>query len=46
MVQGLPVTAEALHYAIEAGWVICEGGHSVCLTDEGRILVAGVGSDD
>ena len=29
-------TDEALQHAIEQGWFIVEGGHSVCLTDKGR----------
>lgn len=29
----------ALQVGIDQGWLIVEGGHSVCLTDEGRRLV-------
>ncbi len=29
-------TDEAVQHAVDQGWVIVEGGHSVCLTDEGR----------
>ena len=31
-------TDEAVQYAAARGWIIVEGGHSVCLTDEGRKL--------
>jgi hypothetical protein len=34
----MPVTAEAVNHAVPAGWVLCEQGHSVCLTDEGQSL--------
>jgi hypothetical protein len=33
-------TAGAVLYAVEAGWVKLEGAHSVCLTEEGRRLIA------
>lgn len=40
MVGGLSgATAEAIHLAVERGWMLCERGHSVALTDEGRRLV-------
>lgn len=29
-------TQEAVQYAVDQGWIIVEGGHSVCLTDHGR----------
>jgi hypothetical protein len=29
----------ALALAVERGWIAVEGGHSVCLTDEGRNVV-------
>jgi Mn-dependent DtxR family transcriptional regulator len=32
------VAAAAVQYAIDQGWVMVEGGHSICLTDEGRKL--------
>jgi len=32
--------------AVDLGWCEVAGGRIVCLTDEGRAIVAGVGSDD
>jgi len=29
-------TREAVQHAVDHGWLLIEGGHSVCLTDEGR----------
>lgn len=29
-------TQEAVQLAVDRGWLLIEGGHSVCLTDEGR----------
>lgn len=29
-------TREAVQLAVGRGWLLVEGGHSVCLTDEGR----------
>jgi hypothetical protein len=34
----VPETDEAVRYAVTRGWVVVEGGHSVCLTDDGRRL--------
>jgi len=36
-----PATDEALQHAVDQGWVIVEGGHSVCLTGHGRQRVKG-----
>jgi hypothetical protein len=33
------MTAEAIVFAVEQGWVTAEAGHSICLTDAGRRLV-------
>jgi hypothetical protein len=33
------MTAEAIVFAVEQGWVTAEGGHSICLTDTGRRLM-------
>ena len=30
---------EALQLAVDRGWLLVEGGHSICLTDAGRQLV-------
>ena len=39
---GLPgATDAAVQYAVEQGWVIVEGGHSVALTDHGRQRATG-----
>lgn len=32
-------TREAVQLAVDRGWLLVEGGHSVCLTDEGRQLL-------
>jgi hypothetical protein len=41
MLSGIPgATAGAVLYAVEQGWVELEGAHSVCLTEEGRRLIA------
>lgn len=34
-------TAEAVQLAVDRGWLLIEGGHSVCLTDEGRRIASG-----
>ena len=39
MLSGIPTTAEAVYFAVQRGWVECEGGHSVALTDAGRRMV-------
>ncbi|KAF0104292.1 MAG: hypothetical protein FD144_1717 [Rhodospirillaceae bacterium] len=31
-------TVEAVQWAVDRGWLLVEGGHSVALTDEGRRL--------
>ena len=33
------VTNSAAIYAFTRGWIFIEGGHSICLTDPGRLLV-------
>jgi hypothetical protein len=33
-------TAGAVLYAVDEGWMKLEGAHSVCLTEEGRRLIA------
>jgi hypothetical protein len=33
-------TAGAVLYAVEQGWIELQGNHSVCLTEEGRRLMA------
>jgi hypothetical protein len=35
----VPEAAEAVRYAIEMGWILVQGGHSVCITDAGRRIV-------
>jgi len=35
----MPTTAEAVHLAVQRGWVECVGRHSVALTDIGRQMV-------
>ena len=35
----LPDAAEAVRYAVAQGWMMVQGGHSVCLTDAGRRIV-------
>jgi len=35
-------TQEAVQLAVDRGWLLVEGGHSVCLTDEGRQLLHGM----
>jgi hypothetical protein len=37
----MPTTAEAAFLAVELGWCVVEGGHSGCLTEEGRVIVTG-----
>ena len=39
MVIGLSAKQSAVDYAVEKGWIIVEGEHSVCLTDKGAALV-------
>jgi hypothetical protein len=34
----VPETDEAVRYAVTRGWMMVEGGRSVCLTDDGRRL--------
>jgi hypothetical protein len=34
-----PEAAEAVRYAVTKGWMMVQGGHSVCLTDAGRRIV-------
>ena len=46
MLPGMPTTAEAVALAVDRGWCEVAGGRVVCLTDEGRAIVSGVGSDD
>jgi hypothetical protein len=36
----VPDTAAALRYAEERGWILVRDGHSVCLTEAGRRLMA------
>ncbi|WP_289294539.1 hypothetical protein [uncultured Reyranella sp.] len=31
---------EAVQLAVDRGWLLVEGGHSICLTDTGRRLIA------
>jgi hypothetical protein len=33
-------TADSVVYAVDQGWLELEGDHSVCLTEEGRSLIA------
>ena len=41
MLSGIPgATAVSVLYAEEQGWIELEGGHSACLTEEGRRLIA------
>jgi hypothetical protein len=41
MLSGIPgATAGAVLYAVEQGWIELQGHHSVCLTEEGRRLMA------
>jgi hypothetical protein len=35
----VPETAEAVRYAVTRGWMMVQGGDSVCLTDAGRRIV-------
>ena len=35
-------TREAVQLAVDRGWLLVEGGHSVSLTDAGRQLLHGV----
>src|SRR5215471_18893879 len=37
--SGMPTTAEAVHVAVQPGWVESVGGHGVALTDIGRQMV-------
>ena len=32
------LTSDATIYAFTRGWIIIEGGHSICLTGAGRLL--------
>lgn len=41
MLAGISATRDteaAVQLAVDRGWMLCEGGHSVCLTDDGRQL--------
>jgi hypothetical protein len=41
MLSGIPgATAGAVFYAVEQGWIELQGNHSVCLTEQGRRLMA------
>ncbi len=41
MLEELPgMTAEAIVFAVAKAWVAIEAGHSICLTNAGRRLVA------
>jgi hypothetical protein len=41
MLSGIPgATAGAVLHAVEQGWIELEGTHSVCLTEQGRRLMA------
>lgn len=35
-------TREAVQLTVDRGWLLVEGGHSVCLTDEGRQVLRAV----
>jgi len=35
-------TQEAVQLAVDRGWLLIEGGHSVCLTDAGRQVLHAV----
>jgi hypothetical protein len=37
-------TADAIEFAAVRGWVQIEGGHSIALTDAGRLLARDLGS--
>ena len=34
-----PEAQQAIQYAVDEGWLLVEGGHSLCLTGVGRRLV-------
>jgi hypothetical protein len=36
---GLSAKQSAVDYAVEKGWILVEGGHSVCLTEQGTALI-------
>ena len=41
MLSSIPgATADAVLYAVDQGWLELEGNHSVCLTEEGKRLMA------
>jgi hypothetical protein len=41
MLSTIPgATAASVLYAVEQGWIVLEGVHSACLTEEGRRLIA------
>jgi len=39
-ISDAPETQEAVQLAVDRGWLLVEGGHSICLTDSGRRLIA------
>ena len=40
MLAGLDgATADAIEFAVARGWLLIEGGHSICLTEAGRRLI-------
>lgn len=34
----MPEASDAIQLAVDRGWMLVEGNHSICLTDEGRRL--------
>lgn len=36
--MSLPEARDAVQLAVDRGWMLVEGSHSICLTDEGRRL--------
>ncbi len=41
MLSSIPgATAASVLYAVDLGWLELEGGHSACLTEEGKRLIA------
>jgi hypothetical protein len=40
---GLSAKQTAVDYAVEEGWLLVEGGHSVCLTEKGTPMVRTTG---
>lgn len=41
-ISDAPETREAVQLAVDRGWLLVEGGHSVCLTDQGRQVLRAV----